>query len=182
MFSDDEFFLTDTELVGEKPMVEEKEKKVSFFDLFNDITNHGDYIDNFFSVKKEMPKEYNAYMMNKAFANFSDTILIANEINKHYNIPDEIKDEVITVIKRFENLINEEDSFIYFDYVACKMEISAFKYESFKEYLISKGFSLHEYARSTRIVFVNIMLTEDSLKENNPFGLRERSNFLCLKK
>jgi len=101
---------------------------------------------------------------------------------KDYNIPDEIKDEVITVIKRFENLINEEDSFIYFDYVACKMEISAFKYESFKEYLISKGFSLHEYARSTRIVFVNIMLREDSLKENNPFGLRERSNFLCLKK
>ena len=38
MFSDDDFFLTDTEFVGDKPIVEEeKEKKVSFFDLFNDI-------------------------------------------------------------------------------------------------------------------------------------------------
>ena len=106
MFSDDDFFLTDTEFVGDKPIVEEeKEKKVSFFDLFNDITNHGDYIDNFFSVKKEMPKEYNAYMMNKAFANFSDTILIANEINKYYSVPDEMHwrfyKNIVTKKKRF---------------------------------------------------------------------------------
>ena len=71
-YEEDDFFLSDEEEV--KVVVEEeKEKKVSFFDLFNDISNHGDYIDNYFSVKKEMPKEYNAYMMNKAFANFPDT-------------------------------------------------------------------------------------------------------------
>lgn len=66
-------------------------KKVSFFDLFKDISNHGDYIENYFSVHKKMPKEYNAYMMNRAFSNFCDTIFIANEINKHYNITDEIQ-------------------------------------------------------------------------------------------
>ena len=94
----DDFFLVDVDfdkdgnpITNEKEVVEEKEHKVTFFDLFNDICNHGDYIDNFFTVKKEMPKEYNAYMMNKAFANFSDTILIANEVNKYYNIPDEIQ-------------------------------------------------------------------------------------------
>ena len=101
--SDDDFFLFDEEEV--QIVEEEKEKKVSFFDLFNDICSHGDYIDNYFSVKKEMPKEYNAYMMNKAFANFSDTILIANEINKFYNVPDEIQwrfyKNTVTKKKRF---------------------------------------------------------------------------------
>jgi hypothetical protein len=101
--SDDDFFLFDEEEV--KIVEEEKEKKVSFFDLFNDICSHGDYIDNYFSVKKDMPKEYNAYMMNKAFANFADTILIANEVNKHYNIPDEMQwrfyKNTVTKKKRF---------------------------------------------------------------------------------
>ena len=48
--SDDDFFLFDEEEV--KIVEDEKEKKVSFFDLFNDICSHGDYIDNYFSVKK----------------------------------------------------------------------------------------------------------------------------------
>lgn len=104
--SEDDFFLTDTQFDGDKPVIEEeKEKKVSFFDLFNDISNHGDYIENYFSVKKEMPKEYNAYMMNKAFANFADTILIANEINKNYSIPDEMQ------WRFYKNLVEKKKRF-----------------------------------------------------------------------
>lgn len=92
MYSEDDFFLTDTEFIEDKPVDDMKEeKKISFFDLFNDVSNNGEYIDNFFAVNKDMPKEYNAFMMNKAFANFPDTILIANEINKYYYVPDEMQ-------------------------------------------------------------------------------------------
>ena len=107
MSSDDDFFLVDTDFNNDFPIVEEeeKERKVSFFDLFNDISNHGDYIENYFAVKKVLPKEYNAYMMNRAFANFPDTILIANEINKYYNISDEVQwrfyKNAVTKKKRF---------------------------------------------------------------------------------
>lgn len=110
MSSNDDFFLTDVEFNGDTPIVEERaeetrEASVSFFDLFNDVSNHGDYIENYFSVKKSLPKEYNAYMMNRAFANFTDTILIANEINKHYNVPDEMQwrfyKNAVTKRKRF---------------------------------------------------------------------------------
>ena len=57
-YEEDDFFLTDEDEVKHLPIVEEeKEKKVSFFDLFNDISNRGDYLENYFDVKKEMPKE-----------------------------------------------------------------------------------------------------------------------------
>ena len=38
-----------------------------------------------------MPKEYNAYMMNKAFSNFPDTIFMANEMNKYSSLSDEMQ-------------------------------------------------------------------------------------------
>ena len=90
--TDDYLVLTDTDVEDNvtKGTTEDK-NKVSFFDLFNDISNHGDYIDNYFTVNKEMPKEYNAYMMNKAFSNFPDTIFMANEMNKYSYIPDEMQ-------------------------------------------------------------------------------------------
>ena len=94
MLSDDDFMLTDVDFddsPSKKKDKEETSNKVSFFDLFNDISNHGDYLDNYFTVNKELPKEYNAYMMNKAFANFPDTIFIANELNKYSNLPDEMQ-------------------------------------------------------------------------------------------
>lgn len=94
MLSDDDLVLTDTDFDESTSKPKEKEEttnKVSFFDLFNDISNHGDYLDNYFTVNKELPKEYNAYMMNKAFANFPDTIFIANEINKYSYLPDEMQ-------------------------------------------------------------------------------------------
>ena len=90
--TDDYLVLTDTDVEDNvtKENTEVK-NKVSFFDLFNDVSNHGDYIDNYFTVNKEMPKEYNAYMMNKAFSNFPDTIFMANEMNKYSYIPDEMQ-------------------------------------------------------------------------------------------
>lgn len=94
MLSDDDFMLTDVDFddsPSKKKDKEETSNKVSFFDLFNDISNHGDYLDNYFTVNKELPKEYNAYMMNKAFSNFPDTIFIANELNKYSNLPDEMQ-------------------------------------------------------------------------------------------
>ena len=90
--TDDYLVLTDTDVEDTvtKGTTEDK-NKVSFFDLFNDISNHGDYIDNYFTVNKEMPKEYNAYMMNKAFSNFPDTIFMANEMNKYSSLSDEMQ-------------------------------------------------------------------------------------------
>ena len=38
MYSEDDFFLTDTEFIEDKPVDDMKEeKKISFFDLFNDV-------------------------------------------------------------------------------------------------------------------------------------------------
>ena len=90
--TDDYLVLTDTDVEDNVTKgTTEVKNKVSFFDLFNDISNHGDYIDNYFTVNKEMPKEYNAYMMNKAFSNFPDTIFMANGMNKYSSLSDEMQ-------------------------------------------------------------------------------------------
>ena len=91
MCSDDDLYLYDMNDENIEKKDKESEEKISFFDLFNDISNHGDFLDNYFAVKKELPKEYNAFMMNKAFSNFSDTIILANEMNKLHFIPDEMQ-------------------------------------------------------------------------------------------
>lgn len=72
------------------PDVELEEKKISVFDLFDDISQHGKFLDTYFSINGKLPKEYNVYMLNKAFANFPDTVLLVNELNKYYDIPNEM--------------------------------------------------------------------------------------------
>lgn len=68
----------------------EQEEKIGIFDLFDDISQHGNFIENYYKIHGEVPKEYNVYMMNRIFANFPDTVLLANEMNKYYDIPVEM--------------------------------------------------------------------------------------------
>lgn len=50
-------------------------------------------------------KDYNAYMVNRGLSNYIDTVLYANEMNKHYEIPSEWQFQflinTITKKKRF---------------------------------------------------------------------------------
>lgn len=80
LFSSDEIEFADEEDTG----------KITIFNIIDDISNHGSFVETFFDNNKRLPKEYNAYMINRAFANFTDTIMFANEMNKHYSLPNEM--------------------------------------------------------------------------------------------
>ena len=105
--------ITDDDMYEDLVLVEEQEQenyepvepKVSIFDLINDISQHGKFLDSYFAENGKLPKEYSSYMVNKAFANFPDTIIMANEMNKHYSLPDEMQwrflKNTVTKRKRF---------------------------------------------------------------------------------
>lgn len=73
---------------GEEYQDEFKEPKIGLFDLINDISNGGKFIEVYYDDHGSLPKEYNIYMVNKAFSHFTDTIMMANEMNKWWSIPD----------------------------------------------------------------------------------------------
>lgn len=108
---------------------EPKEPKISVFDLINDISQHGKFIDSYFEEHGKLPKEYNAYMVNKAFGNFPDTIIMANEMNKCYSLPDEMQWRFLknTVSKRkrfskwFKQLEEEEAVVLLARYFHCSV-------------------------------------------------------------
>lgn len=106
---------------------EDKEPKTSIFDIINDISNHGNYIESFLDNNKRMPNEYSIYMINKAFGNFTDTIFIANEMNKFPSITEEFHwrffHNTITKRKRFskwfKNIEDEEPIVLLAKYFDC---------------------------------------------------------------
>lgn len=112
-----------------KESYEPIEPKVSIFDLINDISQHGKFLDSYFEEHQKLPKEYSSYMVNKAFANFPDTIIMANEMNKHYSLPDEMQWRFLknTVTKRkrfskwFKQLEEEEAVVLLARYFQCSV-------------------------------------------------------------
>lgn len=71
--------------------IEDKEPQVSLFDLIKDISESGKYIDNYYKENKSLPPQYNSYMILRVFSEYPDTILLANEMNKYWELPDEMQ-------------------------------------------------------------------------------------------
>lgn len=129
--------ITDNDMYEDLVLVEEQEQenyepvepKVSIFDLINDISQHGKFLDSYFAENGKLPKEYSSFMVNKAFANFPDTIIMANEMNKHYSLPDEMQWRFLknTVTKRkrfskwFKQLEEEEAVVLLARYFKCSI-------------------------------------------------------------
>lgn len=66
---------------------DEEEKKFGLFDIINDISNKTNVLYELVSLDQELPKEYNQFMINKAFGHYLDTVLLANEMNM-VSVPD----------------------------------------------------------------------------------------------
>lgn len=69
---------------------EDPAPQLSVFDLANDIMMHGKLIEQWVQEKGEMPPQWNGYMILRIFAEHPDTLLFANEMNKHWQLPDEM--------------------------------------------------------------------------------------------
>ena len=115
----------------EKNTVEEDEQveKVSIFKIFEDISEKGNFLESYYQLHGDLPKEYNVYMLNRICANFPDTLLLANEMNKYYDVPDEIHWRFLknTVSKRkryskwFKNLTEMEPIEMLAKYYGCSV-------------------------------------------------------------
>lgn len=107
----------------------EPEEKVTIFDIINDISNHGNYVESYYDLNKILPTAFNSFMLIKAFSNFQDTILLANELNRKPDIPDEMKwrflKETVTKRKRyskwFKSLEDEEPISLLAKYYDCSV-------------------------------------------------------------
>lgn len=58
-------------------LVEPKKSSISPFDFINNIAK---------KTRPESTEEYNAYITNLAFSQRKDTAILANEMNKYYNL------------------------------------------------------------------------------------------------
>jgi hypothetical protein len=67
-----------------QPKIEEApvEKKFDVFTFVGDISKGKKYL-----FSEETADKYDAYIVNKAFSLTADTILYANDMNLHYNLP-----------------------------------------------------------------------------------------------
>jgi len=67
-----------------QPKIEEApvEKKFDVFTFVGDISKGKKYL-----FSEETADKYDAYIVNKAFSLTADTILYANDMNFHYNLP-----------------------------------------------------------------------------------------------
>lgn len=57
------------------------DKELGLFDIINDISNQTDQVYDIYKETGYLPKVYSQYMVNKAFGNYMDTVLLANEAN-----------------------------------------------------------------------------------------------------
>ena len=141
---------------------EEPEEKITIFDIINDISNHGSYLENYYELNNSLPKAFNSFMILKAFSNFQDTVLLANELNKKQDIPDEIKwrflKETVTKRKRyskwFKSIEDEEPIVLLAKYYDCtvnemKKNISVLSKEKILEIL--KKVSPEKYKNKQKI-------------------------------
>lgn len=79
------------ELAPDVPLADDDPvQQISVFDLANDIMMHGSLIEQWVREKGEMPPQWNGYMILRIFAQHPDTLLFANEMNKHWQLPDEM--------------------------------------------------------------------------------------------
>ena len=83
--------LVDLGDIQENTEEEDNAPQVSLFDLIKDISEHGKYMDTYFEEHKAIPPQYNSFMVLRIFAEHMDTILLANEINKFWQLPDEMQ-------------------------------------------------------------------------------------------
>ena len=72
----------------EQPSEEDLQPQLSTFDLANDIFTKGKLIESWVAEKGELPPQWNAYMILRILAEHLDTIFLANEMNKHWQVPD----------------------------------------------------------------------------------------------
>lgn len=68
--------------VKEEPV--EKPKKVTPFDFIKSVSETK---QDMMKEKPELASEYNAYIVNRGFSYFPDTVLYANELNMYPDIP-----------------------------------------------------------------------------------------------
>ena len=81
------------------------------------------YINAISSSKKDIledEKSYGAFIVNKGFSYFPDTVLYANEMNKHHHLDNRLQyDFLINIIrkrKRFSKW-NKKSTSVYIDYI-----------------------------------------------------------------
>lgn len=76
----------------EKVQVQELPEELpepDLFDIIKDISeNQGQETRKYLKEHDRLPRNYSPYMVAKAFGNFYDTVLWANEVNRYYSIPE----------------------------------------------------------------------------------------------
>lgn len=72
----------------EQPSEEDVQPQISVFDLANDIFTKGRLIESWVAEKGELPPQWNAYMILRILSEHLDTLFLANEMNKHWQVPD----------------------------------------------------------------------------------------------
>lgn len=80
--------------IKKEEIVEEKEKKLSLFDVLNSLYHSKDLKFN------EIEKTYNPYMINKFVSMNSDLILVANEMNINPFLSKQVQFDFYTSIIR----------------------------------------------------------------------------------
>ena len=75
-----------------QPKIEEApvEKKFDVFTFVGDISKGKKYL-----FTEETEDNYDAYIINKAFSLTADTILYANDMNLHYNLPKKLQHDYL---------------------------------------------------------------------------------------
>ena len=93
--------------------METKSKKLSFFDCLNSI-NEGSRGKNLFDDPSVEEKVYVPFMCNRGLSWFSDTILLANEMNRRPTVPVKAQYNFLRLSirprKRFSKWLKNEES------------------------------------------------------------------------
>lgn len=88
---------------------EPKVKKIGLFDFVSDLTSDKQYL---FTEATE--REFNVFMINRALSQNQDTIMIANELNKHCRINKEMAHDFLYYIipkrKRYGKWAKQDNS------------------------------------------------------------------------
>lgn len=76
---------------AQEELEESVEPQLSIFDLANDIFSHGTLIEKWVEQKGEMPPQWSKFMILRIMSEHPDCIFFANELNKHWQLPDEMQ-------------------------------------------------------------------------------------------
>lgn len=119
------------------------------------MTSPFDYINSISHTKEPLDtSDYNSFMVNRGLSQFHDTVYHANEMNKLYNLDDELKFQYLINIvrpkKRFSKWAKKTDNedidliMKYYNYNVTKAKsalsiISAEQIKTIKDIMLSKG-------------------------------------------